>query len=158
MPPGRAAAAGPDVSMPPSDDQPVQVAPSQDRVQSAPSVPRMKTRTSPAPCAATAGASSTTSAAALAAGRATSAHTRTISSLGLAIRAQVGKVLTGEADHEARVVAQIPPPEASGLLREPERPLEPEPLQPVGRLALEAGVEVEGRPDADQHRRLEAIA
>src|SRR5215203_2867721 len=158
MPPGLAVAAGPEVRTPPSDDHPVQVVPSHERVQRAPSLPRMKVRTSPVPWAATAGASSTTSAGALAAGSATSAHTSAISPLRLARPTEVTQVLTREADHEARVVAQVAPPQAPWLLGEPERPLQPKPLQRFRRLALEAGVEVEGGADADEHRRLEALA
>ena len=62
MPPGRAIAAGPEVKVPPSEDQPDQDEPSQVRVHSALSRPRMNTRMSPEPCVATAGSSSTTAA------------------------------------------------------------------------------------------------
>ena len=43
----------------------------------------------------------------------------------------VREQLPREADDEARVVAQIAPPQAAGLLREPEGPLQAEPLQPA---------------------------
>ena len=63
-----------------------------------------------------------------------------------------------EPEDEARVVAEVAPPQAARLLQQAERPLEPEPLQAVRGLALEAGVEVEGGADADEHGRLEAGA
>src|SRR4051794_34222455 len=76
----------------------------------------------------------------------------------LATGAPVLEQLPGEPEHEARVVDQVPPPEAARLLDEPERPLEPDALERAWRLALEAGVEVEGGADTDQHRRYEALA
>jgi hypothetical protein len=44
-----AAAAGPDVTIPPSDDQALQTPPLRWRVQTAPSAPRATSTTSPAP-------------------------------------------------------------------------------------------------------------
>src|SRR3954462_7430124 len=76
----------------------------------------------------------------------------------LAAAAPGREQLPGEPEHEARVVDQVPPPEAARLLDEPERPLEPDALERARGLALEAGVEVEGRADTDQHRRYEALA
>src|SRR4051794_39370677 len=78
--------------------------------------------------------------------------------LKLAPGKQMARVLPREAGDEAGVVAEVAPPQPPRLLDEPERPLEPEALERLGGLALEAGVEVEGRPDADQHRRLEPVA
>src|SRR3954447_26345136 len=49
---------------------------------------------------------------------------------------------------------QVAPPQPPRLLGEAERPLEPEPLEAVGRLLLDARVEVERGADADQHRRV----
>src|SRR3954454_5592941 len=72
--------------------------------------------------------------------------------------AAVLEQLPGEPEHEARVVDQVPPPEAARLLDEPERPLEPDALERAWGLAFEAGVEVEGGADTDQHRRYEALA
>ena len=46
---------------------------------------------------------------------------------------------------------EVAPPQPARLLGEAEGPLEAEALEAVGRLALEAGVEVEGGADADQH-------
>ena len=68
MPP-RVIADGPEVATPPIEHQPDQLEPFQLRVQSAPSVPRTKSRMSPAPWAAIDGSSSTTSACAGAAAR-----------------------------------------------------------------------------------------
>ena len=68
------------------------------------------------------------------------------------------EVLAREPDDEARVVVEVAPPQPPRLLDEPERPLEAEALQAVGRLALEPGVEVEGGADADQDRRVEPVA
>src|SRR3954447_9184137 len=76
----------------------------------------------------------------------------------LAAAAPVREQLPGEPEHEARVVDQVPPPETARLLDEPERPLEPDALERARGLALEAGVEVEGGADTDQHRRYEAVA
>src|SRR4051812_21247671 len=147
MPPGRAVAAGPEVSTPPSEAQPVQLVPFQVRVHSAPSEPRMNARMSPVPWAAMAGASSTTSARADAAVASTAMpHARTprtlrqtISDCKLAPRAQMARVLAREADDEARVVAEIAPPQSPGLLDQPEGPLEAEALEGLRGLALEAG-------------------
>src|SRR5829696_2969552 len=72
--------------------------------------------------------------------------------------AQVARVLAREAGHEARVVAQVAPPQPARLAAEPEEPLEAAALHPVRRLRHEAGVEVERRADADEHRRLEPRA
>ncbi len=58
----RVMATGPEVAAPPIEDQPDQLEPFQLRVQTAPSVPRTNIRMSPAPTAAMAGSSSTTSA------------------------------------------------------------------------------------------------
>ena len=63
----------------------------------------------------------------------------------------LSRPLAGEADDEARVVAQVAPPQPAGLVREPERPLEPEPLHPARGLRDQAAVEVERGADADQH-------
>src|SRR3954464_15732412 len=144
MPPGRAVAAGPEVSTPPSEAQPVQLVPFQVRVHSAPSEPRMKARMSPVPWAAMAGASSTTSARAEAAVASTArqhARTprtlrRTIRDCKLALRAQMARVLPREPGDEAWVVAEVAPPQPPRLLHEPERPLEAEALEGLGRLAL----------------------
>src|SRR3954447_603625 len=68
------------------------------------------------------------------------------------------RILPREAGDEARVVAEVVPPQPPRLLDEPERPLEPEALERLRGLALEAGVEVEGGADADEHRRLETVA
>src|SRR4051794_41625041 len=73
-----------------------------------------------------------------------------------AAAAPVTQQLPSEADHEARVVAQVAAPEAARLLREPERPFEPQALEPIGRLPLEPGVEVEGGADPHEDRCLEA--
>src|SRR5215217_4970245 len=67
--------------------------------------------------------------------------------------APVTQVLAREAGDEARVVAQVAPPQAAGLLGEPEHPLEPEALHPCGRLRDAAAVDVERRPHADQDLR-----
>src|SRR4051794_17549605 len=68
------------------------------------------------------------------------------------------RVLAREAEDEARVVAEVAPPQPPRLLHEPEGPLEAEALERLRGLALEAGVEVEGGADADEHGRLEARA
>src|SRR3954452_871960 len=68
------------------------------------------------------------------------------------------RILPREADDEGRVVAEVAPPQPPRLLDEPERPLEPEALDRLRGLALEAGVEVEGRADAHEHGRLEPAA
>src|SRR3712207_6935772 len=60
--------------------------------------------------------------------------------------------LRREPEHEARGEAQVAPPEALGLLGEPERPLEPRALHPAGRLGHEPGVEVErGADRSEEH-------
>src|SRR6476620_11184073 len=68
------------------------------------------------------------------------------------------RVLAHEAGDEARVVTQVPPPQPPGLVCESVQPFQPHALHPVRRLGNEAGVEVERRADADQHRRIEPIA
>src|SRR3954447_7828043 len=67
----------------------------------------------------------------------------------------MARVLAREADDEARVVAEIAPPQSPGLLDQPEGPLEAEALERLRGLALEAGVEVERRADPDEHGSLE---
>src|SRR4051812_3605638 len=134
MPPGRAIAAGPEVSTPPSDDQPDQLEPFQLRIHSALSRPRMKTRMSPIPCAATAGSSSTTSARAGAAPSAARQHASVTSTLRrvliafarLAPGPQMPEILAREPRDEARVVVQVASPQPARLLGEAERPLEAE--------------------------------
>src|SRR6187549_1760058 len=76
----------------------------------------------------------------------------------LAARAspEVARVLAGEPDHETGVVAKVPPPQPSRLLRQAERPLQTEPLQAIRRLAHESRVKVERGADADEYRGLEA--
>src|SRR3954466_1113496 len=121
---------------------------------------------SPAPWAATAGLSSTTSARAVAAiGKTARQHARTprtlrqpMCDLKLAPGTQMARVLAREVDDEAGFVAEVAPPQPPRLLDEPERPFEPEALERPRRLALQAGVEVESRADADEHGRLEAAA
>src|SRR4051812_9652868 len=73
----------------------------------------------------------------------------------LRLAARRAGVLARYAGHEARVVAQIAPPQPPRLLCEAERPLEAEPLQRVRCLAYQAGVEVERGADAHQYRRVE---
>src|SRR6266511_1063873 len=70
----------------------------------------------------------------------------------------VAGVLTPEAEHEARVVARVPRPEAPRLLREPVDPFQPVVLHPGRRLGNEAGVEVKCGADPDHDRRLDAAA
>ena len=55
----------------------------------------------------------------------------------------MGDELLGPAGDEARVVAQVAPPQAARLLAEPERPLEAEPLVGEARTAY-AGMGASG--------------
>src|SRR3712207_5658825 len=72
--------------------------------------------------------------------------------------AAVAPVLAREAGDEARVVAQVAPPQPPRLLREAERPLEAQALEAPRGLGDEAGVEVERGADADEDRRVEPRA
>src|SRR5438067_9057944 len=66
--------------------------------------------------------------------------------------------LAGEADYEARVVAEVAPPEPPGLGAQAEGPLEAQLLHPARRLGDQAGAEVERGAHADQHRRIQTLA
>src|SRR4051812_10989966 len=70
----------------------------------------------------------------------------------------VAPVLAREADHEARVVARVTPPQPARLVREAECPLESESLEAIGRLAHQSGVEVEGGADANEDCRVKTCA
>src|SRR3954469_21363132 len=76
----------------------------------------------------------------------------------LRLAARRAGVLARYAGHEARVVAQIAPPQPPRLLSEAEEPLEAESLHERGRLRHQPGMEVEGGADADQDRRSQARA
>ncbi len=66
--------------------------------------------------------------------------------------------LQRERADEARVVAEVAPPQPARLVRQPVGPLQSRRLHPRRRLGHQPGVEVERRADADQHRRLEQRA
>src|SRR3954454_11198406 len=66
--------------------------------------------------------------------------------------------LRDEARDEARVVAQVAPPQTARLLCEAERPLQARRLHPARCLGHEAGVEVERGADAHEDGRIEAPA
>ena len=72
--------------------------------------------------------------------------------------AAAARALRDEARDEARVVAQVAPPQPARLLREAVGPLQADGLHPGRRLGHEAGVEVERGADADEDRRVEAVA
>ncbi len=61
--------------------------------------------------------------------------------------------LQQEQDKKGRNGCEVAPPEAARFRQQPERPFEPGPLDPSGRVKLDAGEKVEGRADADQHGR-----
>src|SRR5690349_6170406 len=75
-----------------------------------------------------------------------------------ATRAASARELRRGSRDDARVVAQVPAPEAPRLLGQPERPLQAGVLHPARRLRDEPGVEVERRADADEHRGVQAPA
>src|SRR6185436_20846833 len=74
-------------------------------------------------------------------------------SVGVSIGGRTAKMqeLKRELDEEVRVVDEVAPGQPPGLLAPSKQPFEPGRHHPTGRLPDAAGVEVERRPDAEQH-------